>query len=225
MAIKDWQAEDRPREKLLARGAEALSDAELLAIFLRTGVAGKSALDMARELLAQFGSLQALMEADLETFTQVKGLGPVKYVQLQANLAMAKRYLRAKLTQQPILNNSEAVADYLALQLQNQGREVFYILYLNNELRLIDDEALFLGGVNSTQVQPREVVRQALLKNAVHVVLAHNHPSGNLKASEMDKKITQRLKSALELVEISLVDHIIVGVERQYLSFHQAGLL
>ncbi|MCO1332858.1 DNA repair protein RadC [Microbulbifer sp. OS29] len=224
MKIKDWPAGERPREKLLERGADALSDAELLAIFLRVGLPGVSAVDLARGLLNDFGGLRALLEADRECFCRARGLGDAKFAQLQATLEMAKRHLAETIQHGSALCSPGAVRDYLAIQLRHRRREVFCCLYLDNQHRVIAFEELFEGTLNAANVYPREVVQQALLKGAAAVILAHNHPSGVSEPSQADIWITERLTQALELVDIKILDHLIVG-EGRALSFAEQGLL
>ena len=211
MAIKDWPADDRPREKLIKSGAESLSDAELLAIFLRTGVRGLSAVDLARQLLSEFGSLRALLEADKATFCQCHGLGLAKYVQLQAVLEMSRRHLESTLNRRDAFTDSSTTQLYLKQRLRAYPFEVFACLYLDNQHRLLHFEELFRGTIDSASVYPREVVKQALYHNAAAVILAHNHPSGVAEPSQADIQITQRIQSALQLVDIRVLDHIIVG--------------
>ncbi len=210
MAIKDWPASQRPREKLLNQGAAALTDAELLAIFLRTGVAGSSAVALAQQLLDHFGSLAALMEADLDTFCQARGLGQAKYVQLQATLEMARRTLRNQLQSGPTFHSPGTVGTYCQHLLCGLDHEAFAVLYLDAQHRLIEDEILFRGTLTETAVHPREVVRQALTHNAAAVIVTHNHPSGSLTPSEADRHLTRQLADALALLEMQLLDHLIV---------------
>ncbi|KUJ83925.1 JAB domain-containing protein [Microbulbifer flavimaris] len=224
MAITDWPAAERPREKLLQRGASALSDAELLAIFLRTGLPGLSAVDLARQLLADFGGLRPLLEAGREDFCRGKGLGDAKYVQLQAVLEMARRHLAETLQRSDALCSPDAVRDFLAAQLRHRRREVFCCLYLDSQHRVIAFEELFEGTLNAASVYPREVVQAALQRGAAAVILAHNHPSGVSEPSQADLWITERLSQALELVDIKVLDHMIVG-EGAALSFAEQGLL
>lgn len=224
MRISDWPSEERPREKLLARGGAALSDAELLAIFLRTGVPGLTAVDLARKLLREFGSLQALLNADQKTFTASPGLGRAKYVQLQATLEMARRHAREGIHNQDILNNPTATRDYLRLRMAHAEHEIFACLFLDNRNRIIELEELFRGTIDSAAVYPREVVKTALRYNAAAVILAHNHPSGVAEPSPADRDITQRLVDALALVEIRVLDHIILARESST-SFAERGLL
>lgn len=210
MSIKEWPAEERPREKLLLKGAEALSEAELLAIFLRTGVAGVSAVELARELLTQFGSLGALLSAKREAFCAGRGLGQAKYVQLQAVIELARRFLAEELHREAVFNNPRSVSDFLISRLASQQQEVFSVLFLDSQHRLIVFEELFRGTIDGASVYPREVVKRCLFHNAAAVILAHNHPSGVAEPSQADKQITIRLKSALDLVDVRVLDHLVV---------------
>ncbi|MBF0471095.1 MAG: DNA repair protein RadC [Gammaproteobacteria bacterium] len=223
MSIQDWPEEEQPREKLLALGAEQLSDKELLAIFLRTGVKGKSAVDLAAELLQQFSGLQPLLEASLADFSRGKGLGKAKYCQLQATLEIAKRYLHADLRQRDIFENPESVRNYLSHRLRHQQRECFLVLFLDNRHRLLGDEILFEGTINQASVYPREVVKKSLHYNAAALIVAHNHPSGVSEPSQADISITHRLDSALKLIEVRLLDHMVVG-EGSVVSLAERGL-
>ncbi len=211
MAITDWPEGERPRERLLDQGANALSDAELLAIFLRTGVKGKSALDLARELLTSFGSLRQLLCADLETFCQAKGLGVAKFTQLQACLEMSRRFLRESLEREGPLTNPEDAKQFLLMRMRDYKKEVFSCLFLDTKNRVIKFEELFKGSLNSAEVHPREVLKQALRHNANAIILAHNHPSGDSKPSQSDINITHTLRDALSLVDIKVLDHLIIG--------------
>ncbi len=211
MTIKDWPASERPREKLLLRGASALSDAELLAIFLRTGVQGFSAVELARHLLQRFGSLRQLLEADKKIFCEQFGLGEAKYVQLQAVLEMSQRHMESTLNHGDAFENAQATKHYLRQRLRAYPYEVFACLFLDNQHRMIRFEELFRGTIDGANVYPREVVKQALEHNAAAVIFAHNHPSGTEQASHADIAITQRLKAALDLVDIRVLDHIIIG--------------
>jgi len=224
MAIRDWPAAERPREKLLQSGAAALSDAELLAIFLRTGCAGKSAVDLARLLLTRFGGLRAILEADEEQFCAAHGLGPAKYTQLQAVLEMSRRHLAEFLTGGEVFESPEAVKRYLTQQLRHRQQEVFVALWLDNQHRLLRYQELFSGTIDGASVYPREVVKLALAENAAAVVFAHNHPSGVAEPSQADRAITERLQQALNLVDIRLLDHLIVG-EGSVVSFAERGWL
>ena len=224
MAIKDWPAEDRPREKLLQRGSAALTDAELLAIFLRTGTAGKSAVDLARELLADFGSLKALLDADQQRFCLGHGLGDAKYTQLQALLEMAKRHFNEVLQRGSALTSPEITRAYLSAQLRGYSYEVFACLFLDNQHRVIKLDELFRGTIDGASVYPREVVKQALYHNAAAVIFAHNHPSGIIEPSPADKQITEKLKQALSLFDIRVLDHFII-VDGEPYSFAEHGCL
>ncbi|WP_421620675.1 RadC family protein [Alkalilimnicola ehrlichii] len=224
MAITDWPAGERPREKLLERGAGALSDAELLAIFLRTGRQGLSAVDLARELLEAFGGLRPLLEADLDRFCDHLGLGPAKFTQLQAVLEMARRHLHAGLERGEALTSPEQVARYLTARLRHQSREIFACLFLDNRHRVVRYEELFQGTIDAASVYPREVVQRALAHNAAAVILAHNHPSGVAEPSVADQALTRRLQEALGLVDIRILDHFVVGDGRP-VSFAERGLM
>ncbi len=224
MSIREWPVEERPREKLLRRGAAALSDGELLAIFLRTGVAGCSAVDLARALLERFGGLRPLLDASEEEFCQAQGLGPAKYVQLQAVMEMGRRHLSESLRREGVLSSPEATRNYLKAQLRDRTYEVFVCLFLDTRHRVIAYEELFRGTIDGASVYPREVVKRALTHNAAAVIFAHNHPSGVAEPSQADRLITERLSSALALVEIRVLDHLIVG-DGQPLSFAERGLL
>jgi len=211
MSICQWPVKERPREKLLERGPSALSDAELLAIFLRTGCKGHSAVDLARDLLSRFGSLRSLLEADEKDFCAAPGLGPAKYSQLQATLELGRRHLGEHLQRETIFSEPEIVRQFLSAKLREHKREVFACLFLDTRHRLIHYEELFFGTIDGASVHPREVVRQALACHAAAVILAHNHPSGIAEPSHADEAITQRLVEALQLVEIRVLDHFIVG--------------
>lgn len=224
MAITDWTASERPREKLIELGAGALSDAELLAIFLRIGVSGKTAVDLARDLLSQFGSLNGVFAANEQEISQVHGMGSSKYAQLQAVFEMSRRALNEQMRQKDILSSPKQVRDYLTLKLANQLKEVFVVLFLDAQNRLIATEEMFSGTLTQTSVYPREVVKRALHYNAASVMFAHNHPSGIAKQSRADEMITQELKKALALVDVRVLDHFIVA-GNQTLSFVEVGLL
>ncbi len=224
MSITEWPEDERPREKLLTRGAEALTDAELLAIFLRTGVSGKSAVDLARDLLAELGGLKSLFSADEKVFCALKGLGKAKYAQLRAVLEMSRRYLAEEIKDRDLLTSPEATRAYLKTRLHSYTREVFACLFLDNRHRVIRFEELFQGTIDGASVHPREVVRRALEVNASAVIFAHNHPSGVTEPSQADLRITQRLKDALALVEVRVLDHLIIG-EGEAASLAEQGLL
>jgi len=224
MGIKDWPADQQPREKLLAQGAASLTDAELLAIFLRTGSPGKSAVDLANDLLVEFTCLRALMQADCATFTQAKGLGNAKYAQLQAVLEMARRHTFEILDRGDVLTSPEATRAYLSNQLRHYPHEVFACLFLDNQHHILKFEELFRGTIDGASVYPREVVKKALEHNAAALIFAHNHPSGISEPSQADKLITNKLKEALALLDIRVLDHFIIGDGKPY-SFAEHGLL
>lgn len=224
MSISDWPQSERPREKLLARGVASLSDAELLAIFLRTGIAGKTAVDLARDLLLTFGSLRALLKASRDQFCAAKGLGDAKYCQLQAVLEMSRRHLSEQLQQASVLESPEQVRAYLRSQLGHRQQEVFAVLFLSSQNHLLAYEELFFGSVSGASVYPREVVKKSLALNASALILCHNHPSGIAEPSNSDKRITERLVQALNLVDIRVLDHMIVG-DSEVVSFAEQGLL
>ena len=224
MRITDWPINERPREKLLAQGSIALSDAELLAIFLRTGTRGKTAVDLARELLNDFGGLRSLLLADQKAFCTKHGLGIASFVQLQAVLEMAKRHLLEVLQRDTVLSSPTEVRDYLKAQLRDYQREVFLCLFLDTQHRVICSEELFQGTIDASSVYPREVVQRALGLNAAAVIFAHNHPSGINEPSQADQRITLRLRDALALVDIRVLDHMIIG-DGPVLSMAERGLL
>lgn len=226
MAISDWPDDERPRERLLTQGPGALSDAELLAIFLRVGVRGSSAVDLARQLLARFdNSLARLIAATAAELTEVNGIGPAKAAQLAAVLELARRGLREEMRQRPALSSPAAVRDWLRLALASLQHEVFLALWLDAQNRLIATDELFRGTLTQTSVYPREVVKQALARNAAAVILAHNHPSGLNEPSSADELLTRTLKQALALVDVRLIDHFIVAGMTPPLSFAERGLL
>ncbi|MEH6387939.1 MULTISPECIES: DNA repair protein RadC [Pseudomonas] len=224
MAITDWPLAERPREKLLSQGAAALSDAELLAIFLRTGIPGRSAVDLARDLLSGFGSLRALLQADLKLFCGHPGLGPAKFVQLQAVMEMGRRHLYEEMQRGDALTSPGSVRRYLKSQLLGLPHEVFACLFLDNQHRVIAFEELFRGTLDSASVYPREVVKRALAHNAAALILTHNHPSGVSEPSQADLMLTRRLKESLALVDIRVLDHLVVG-DGEPVSFAERGLL
>ena len=224
MSITDWPAGERPREKLLQRGAAALSDAELLAIFLRTGVVGKSAVDLARDLLARFGSLTQLFAAEEQEFCDIHGMGQAKFVQLQAVLEMSRRALREEMLSGDALNSPRAVREYLQLLLRSRQQEVFMAIFLDAQHRVIAAEEMFHGTLTQTSVYPREVVKRALHHNAAAVIFAHNHPSGVAEPSDSDRLLTDALKQSLQLVDVRALDHFIVA-GAGCLSFAEKGMM
>lgn len=224
MAITDWPEQERPREKLLRLGAHTLSDAELLAIFLRVGVAGKTAVDLARDLLQQFHTLNGIFAASLLHMRQVHGIGVSKYCQLQAVLEMSKRALGEQLHESDSFTAPQQVKQYLQLSLSQLDREVFGVMFLDTQNRLLAYETLFEGGLMQTSVHPREVVKRALAHNAAAVILSHNHPTGVAQPSRPDQQLTQTLKDALHLIDVRVLDHIIVAGQHTY-SFSEQGML
>ena len=224
MAIKDWPEGERPRERLLAHGAQALSDAELLAVFLRTGTPGRSAIEVGREALARFGGLTALFAAERDELSQVQGLGPAKFAQLQAVFELARRALKEDVRRDDALSSPSKVRDYLSLTLGHLEHEVFVALFLDAQNRLLASEELFRGSLTQTSVYPREVVKRALRANAAAIIFAHNHPSGVAEPSRADELLTANLKSALALVDVRVLDHLIVA-GRSIVSFAERGLL
>jgi DNA repair protein RadC len=224
MPIKDWPRDERPREKLLQRGPQALSDAELLAIFLRTGVRGKTAVDVARSLLQRFGGLRAFLTASREEACREAGLGEAKYVVLRAALELGRRHLAEKLQRGTPLQSTEDTRRYLQAQLRDRPHEVFCCLFLDNRHRVLAFEELFRGTLNGTAVYPREIVKRAMHHNAAAVILVHNHPSGVAEPSRQDEILTEKLKESLELLEVRLLDHFVVG-DGDVISFSERGLL
>jgi DNA repair protein RadC len=224
MAITDWPEGERPREKLIQQGVGVLSDAELLAIFLRVGVVGKSAVDLARDLLQQFGSLNGIFSATLAQINQVHGMGESKYCQLQAIFEMSQRALAEQMQTRDVLSSPKQVRDYLMLKLGALPREVFMVMMVDAQNRVLALETLFEGTLTQTSVYPREVVKRALHHNAASVIFAHNHPSGLAEPSKADEALTQSLKQALALVDIRVLDHFIVA-GNSTLSFVERGLL
>lgn len=224
MAITNWPSAERPREKLLLHGAKQLSDAELLAIFLQTGTRGKTALDLARELLSEFGGLKPLLNANKHLLMEKNGLGQAKYSCIKAAIELGQRYLSESLKIGATFNSSQTAKKFLAAQLKNYAHEVFACLFLNVHHKLLSFEELFHGTINESSVYPREVVKRGLAHNAAKVILAHNHPSGNPTPSQADCDVTQLLKQSLNLVDIQVIDHIIIGHEDS-LSMMEAGYL
>ena len=222
--LKDLPADARPREKLLARGAGALADAELLALLLRTGLPGLGVVQLAHSLLERFGGLAGLLHADAAALTEIKGLGPAKRAELAAVLEIARRVLAQQLAERPLFDSPQRVKDYLALHLAGLDHEVFAVLFVDAQHRLTALETMFRGTLTQTSVYPREVVKRALALNAAAVVLAHNHPSGSAEPSRADELLTQSLKSALQLVDVRVLDHLVVG-KNHVISFAERGLL
>lgn len=224
MSIRNWPQHERPRERLLAHGAGAMSEAELLAILIRTGTRGASAVDVARSLLVEFGSLRGLLTADRERLFSARGLGPARYVALQAALELARRHYQELMMTGSALANPRATREFVRMRLRDLPYEVFCCVYLDNRHRVIGFEELFRGTIDGASVHPREVVRHALARNAAAIILVHNHPSGLAEPSQADELITRRLKEALGLVDIRVLDHLVVG-DAVCESFAERGLL
>lgn len=224
MSILNWPVQERPREKLLARGAQALSDAELLAIILRTGTAGSSAVDLGRQLLLVFGSLRAILEADEKSLCAVKGLGQGKYVLFRALQELSQRQLLESLRRHDCLTSSSLTRDYVRARLRSCQREVFLCLFLDSQHRVIAQEELFRGTLDGAMVHPREVIKRCLHHNAGAMIFVHNHPSCVAEPSQADIIITRRLKSALDLIGVRALDHLVVGDE-EVTSLAERGLM
>jgi DNA repair protein RadC len=222
--MKDLPAAMRPREKMLAQGPAALADAELLALLLRTGLKGTGVLQLAGQLLTTFGGIGGLLQADPAGLKTVKGLGPAKRSELQAVLELARRAIVSQLAQRPVFDSPQAVRDYLRLQLGRLDHEVFAVLFLDAQHRLIAYEPMFRGTLTQTSVYPREVLKRALALNAAALILAHNHPSGVAEPSRADEFLTQSLKTALAMIDVRVLDHFVVGRE-SVVSFAERGLL
>jgi DNA repair protein RadC len=224
MAITDWPAAERPREKLMAQGPKSLSDAELLAIFFRTGTRGKTAVDLARDLLNRFGGLRNLLAADRDSLCATPGIGETKYVQLIAALEMGRRHLEARVARGEALESPQDTLNFLQASLRDRSYEVFCCLFLDNRHRVLAFEELFRGTLNGTAVYPREIVKRALALNAAAVILVHNHPSGVAEPSRADEQLTERLVEALTLVDVRVLDHFVIG-DGETVSFSERGLL
>jgi DNA repair protein RadC len=224
MTPKDLPVDQRPREKLLARGPAALADGELLALLLRTGLAGQGVLALAQSMLDTFGGLSGLLGASVQDLQRVKGLGPAKRAEILAVMEIARRAIAQPLRAAPVFDSPQAVKDYLSLQLANLPHEVFAVLFLDHQHRLLQLEEMFRGTLSQTSVYPREVVRRAMTLNAGAVILAHNHPSGLAEPSRADEYLTATLKGALALVDVRVLDHLVVG-RGQVVSMAERGLL
>ena len=222
MAINEWPEGEGPREKLLLYGADRLSDAEILAILLRNGSQQLNAVDLARELINTFGSLRALLSASSKQICRLPGIGPVKYAQLQAAAELSRRLAKENLHRGPVLTNPDITREYLTQQLSDRNYEVFAVLMLDSQHRVIQFIELFRGTINSASVYPRELVELVLNKNAAAVILCHNHPSGVAEPSQADKSITTRIQKALETIEVNVLDHLVVG-DRDIVSFAERG--
>lgn len=224
MAIHQWPQEQQPREKLLTLGASCLSDVELLAIFLRTGVKGKSAIALANQLIEEFGSLNAIFSADYCAFDQVKGMGAAKFAQFQASLELSKRYLAESMMQSPVLDSPHAVRSFLHQMLKHEPYEQFLLIHLDNQHKVLDLEVLFSGTIDSATVYPRVVLDSVIKHKSAAVIFAHNHPSGDATPSQADIQLTQKLKQVLALIDVRTLDHFIVGYS-EVLSLAEKGLL
>ncbi len=224
MAITDWPEGERPREKLLALGSEALSDAELLAIFLRTGIKGKTAVDLARDLICDFGGLRQILEADLKSFCSHKGLGPAKFTQLQAVIEMGRRHLLENISRNDLLQSPDDTIRYLTAKMRCACKEIFSCIFLDNKNHIINYKVINEGTINSSTVYPRTIMIEALNQKAAAIILAHNHPSGDTTPSTEDINLTKKLKDIFSPVDINILDHIIIGEGKAY-SFAQNGFL
>jgi DNA repair protein RadC len=224
MTINQWPKAERPRERLLKYGAEQLSNAELLAIFLRTGIQGKTAIDLARDMLSYFGSIDKILESDFNSFVKIKGLGEAKYCQLHASLELVRRHYNCKVEESVSFSNHDLVRNYLLSHFPNIQHESFSCLLLDNKHKLIRFKTLFTGTINQAQVYPRIVAQACLKYNAAALILAHNHPSGSLHASESDILITRKLVSTLNLIDVRVLDHFIIG-KNDVFSMAQNGLM
>lgn len=224
MVLKDIPAAARPREKLLTLGPAALADAELIALLLRTGLAGTSVLQLAQQLLDAFGGLHGLLQASAADLKRIKGLGPAKRAEITAVMELARRSLAQRLAQRTVLSSPQQVKDFLRLQLAHEGQEVFAVMFLDAQNQLLQFEEMFRGTLSQTSVYPREIVKRALAVRASAVILAHNHPSGVAEPSRADEFLTQTLKQALQLIDVRVIDHLVVGGD-QAISFAERGLL
>jgi len=224
LPIKEWPEAERPREKLINNGAHSLSDAELLAIFIRTGLPGKTALDIARDALHEAGNLRSLLNMPVSELCQSKGFGVAKYVQFQAALELGRRYLMEKLEKGSVINNPQTSRDYLTMQLRDKPYESFFVMFLDSKHSVIHCQELFRGTIDNASVPVREVVKEALKYNCAAMIVAHNHPSGVAEPSHADMLLTKSLYSALNLVGIKLLDHFVVG-ESEIVSFAELGQL
>lgn len=222
MGIKDWPQGEGPREKLLLNGAQQLSDAELLAVLLRVGLKGLSAVELARMMITEFGGLRSLLTASQTQVCRLDGIGPVKFAQLQAAVELGKRISQENLKRGKILSDPDLTRDYLMRQLGDRAYEVFAVLLLDSQHRVIQFVELFRGTINSASVYPRDVVSLVLEKKAAAVIVCHNHPSGVAEPSTADRRITERLKQALQTIDVSLLDHMVVG-DREIVSFAERG--
>ncbi|MBT8114040.1 MAG: DNA repair protein RadC [Arenicella sp.] len=224
MSIKQWPASERPREKLLSKGPQSLGDAELLAIFIRTGLPGKSAIEVAREALVKAGGLRSFLNLNLADLSGFKGIGPAKYVQLQAGLELGRRYLMEKFHKGDAISSPQMSRDYLTLCLRDKPYESFFAMFLDSKNRVIHHQELFRGTIDTASVPVREVVKEALKYNAAAMIVAHNHPSGVAEPSAADKSLTEALYLALGMVGVKLLDHFVIG-DAEVVSFAEMGAL
>lgn len=224
LGLKHWPQPERPREKLLRHGPAALSDSELLALFIRSGTAGRNAIDLAREAIVKTGGLRALLELSPEDLCRLPGFGPTRYVELQACLEIGRRHLEAAINRGDPLTTTAATANFLIAKLRHLTSEVFACLFLDIQHRVIAFEVLFSGTVNATNVQPREVLRRAIAHNATAVILSHNHPSGASQPSDADRNVTSQLIEVLTLLDIEVLDHLVIG-ESDYTSFRDSKMM
>ncbi|MGB1012254.1 MAG: RadC family protein [Thiolinea sp.] len=223
LSVRDWPAEEQPRNKVLNRGADVLSDAELLSVFIRSGCQGQTAVDVARTLLQTFGGLRGLLNADQDEVCAIAGIGPAKFAELKTVMEISRRYLRERLQRGDVLDDPDAVRFYLTSKLRDRKAEVFAVVFVDNRHRVIAYEEMFQGTIDGASVYPREVVRAALRHNAAAVILSHNHPSGVGEPSQSDERITRRLRDALALIDVRVLDHFVVG--DQLVSMLERGLL
>ena len=223
LSVRDWPAEEQPRNKVLNRGADVLSDAELLSVFIRSGCQGQTAVDVARTLLQTFGGLRGLLNADQSEVCAIAGIGPAKFAELKTVMEISRRYLSERLQRGDVLDDPDAVRFYLASKLRDRQAEVFAVVFVDNRYRVIAYEEMFQGTIDGASVYPREVVRAALRNNAAAVILAHNHPSMVAEPSQSDERITRRLRDALALIDVRVLDHFVIG--DQIVSFCERGLL
>ena len=222
--MKDWPLKEKPREKLLAYGAATLSDAELIAIFLRTGIKGSTALDLARKLIARFGNIRHLLEAKIQKFCELPGVGAAKYAELQAALELSRRYLLTTLKRENVIKNPQIIKNYLISKLRHRHHETLACVFLTHQLHLISFEELFHGTINKVSIYPRCIIQRALEQHAAAIILAHNHPSGHPLPSQLDIDFTRNIKKVLDIVDIRLLDHLVIG-ESDIYSMAEHGLI
>lgn len=222
LPISQWPSHERPREKLLTKGADTLSDAELLAIFFRTGVKGKTAVDLAREVLQNYGGLRSFLASTPVNFCKTRGLGIAKYIQLQASLELGRRYIKEKIDKKNVLTCPEDTREFLLTKLRDRRQEVFACLFLDTKHRIISYEELFHGTLDSSEVHPRVILEKTIYFNAAALILCHNHPSGNATPSHSDMEITKKIISALSFIDVRVLDHLIIG-DAEMVSLAERG--